>query len=224
MIGVPQKEGQRGSLKWIQRAVNDHPELLNAPILAQLSPARSIDWRSPLRGYGYAEYRDGEALDLLGTSDLRSNLEKFWPAQGPQWDALGLTDRGDLLLVEAKAHIKELCSPGTAAGADSRAWIERSLGEASAALQAKGGRAAWTDLFYQLANRLAFLWFFRESGKPAWLVLANFVGDEEMDGPKTAAEWQAAYQVAYYAMGLRRDHPLSRYVIHVYPDVAGLRV
>ena len=42
----------------------------------------------------------------------------------------------------------------------------------------------------------------------------NFVG-----GPATAEAWEAAYQVALHVMGLARSHPLSRYIIHVYPRV-----
>ena len=56
------------------------------------------------------------------------------------------------------------------------------------------------------------------------LVLVNFIGDVEMDGPNTRAEWEAAYRVVHHVMGLRADHALSRHVLHIYPDVRTLTV
>jgi hypothetical protein len=52
------------------------------------------------------------------------------------------------------------------------------------------------------------------------LVFVNFLGDKEMGGPTTPQTWEAAYQVAFHVMGLRRDHALSAFVVHVYPDVS----
>ena len=79
-------------------------------------------------------------------------------------------------------------------------------------------RALWGDVFYQLANRLAHLYFLRKGGERAWLALVNFLGDDEMGGPNTKAEWEAAYQVAYV---LAFEAPLaSRYIIHAYMDPA----
>src|SRR5690606_32478350 len=86
-------------------------------------------------------------------------------------------------------------------------------------LGARASRAAWADHFYQLANRLAHLNFLREHGVPAHLVLVNFLNDAEMNGPKSPEAWHAAYEVAFSVMGLGRRHPLSRYVIEVFPDV-----
>ncbi|HRO04833.1 MAG TPA: hypothetical protein PLS69_14635, partial [Terricaulis sp.] len=83
-------------------------------------------------------------------------------------------------------------------------------------------KAPWAEAFYQLANRLALLWFLRSRGQAAWLLLVNFVGDHEMKGPKSAAEWEAAYLVAWHVMGLPSRHPLSNYVLHLHPPVASL--
>ncbi len=167
----------------------------------------------------YAEYRDGEFLDLLGLSHLREPLKDFWPERGPQWDALGQLDGGGVLLVEAKAHIGEMCSPGSAAGAASLARIAARLDKVAEALGASATRAPWTTHFYQLANRIAHLHFLRSHGVDAWLVLVNFLGDADMSGPQTAEAWAAAYSVASHVMGLGKRHGLSRYILEVYPDV-----
>lgn len=221
MSRVAQPAGMRGSLKWIQRAVNDRPDALDAPLLAQLDGASRIEWRSPLAADDYAEYRDGDFLDRVLAGDLRADLAAFWPERGPQWDALARSDRGDILLVEAKAHVAEMLSPATQAGPACRVAISDALERVAADLAAEP-KAAWTTSFYQLANRLAHLWLMRRAGKPAWLVLANFLGDTEMNGPESAREWEAAYLVAFHIMGLPKRHALSRYILHVYPRVEGM--
>jgi len=215
---IEQPKGNRGSLKWIQRAVGERWASLEAPILAATG-ASSITWRSPLERDAFAEYRDEAFLGLLGQLHLADALHNFWPERGPQWDALGKTDSGGVLLVEAKAHIAELLSPPTAAGVVSRRRIEAVFDELALRLNASPQRADWTGHFYQLANRLAHLDFLRRNGVDAWLVLANFVGDEEMSGPRSAEAWEAAYQVARGVMGLSKRHGLSRYVVHVHPDI-----
>jgi hypothetical protein len=183
--------------------------------------ATSLTWVSPVRSEGHAEYRDADFLEKVGVSHLKTDLAAFWPDRGPQWDALACSDAGDIILVEAKAHVGELCSSPTGAGATSLAIIEAALKETADHLGAKP-RAQWSQLFYQLANRLAHLYFLRKNGCKAWLVLVNFVGDDAMKGPTTAAEWEAAYQVAWHVLGVSKRHALSKYIIHVYPDVARL--
>ena len=221
MSRVSQPEGTRGSLKWIQRAVNDRTSVLDGALLPMLKGAHSIGWRSPLRQDQFAEYRDTAFLELVGLGEWSGALAQYWPQRGPQWDALGVSDRGDILLVEAKAHVAEMCSPATQASQASLGKIEAALAATAQAFGANP-RAAWSDAFYQLANRLAHLHFLRSNEVPASLVLVNFIGDADMKGPRTAAEWQAAYQVAYHVMGIDMRASQMKNVLHVYPDVSEL--
>src|SRR5688572_174877 len=101
---VPQTEGSAGSLKWIQRAVNDRPFVLQEALHKAGFAKSGIEWRSPLRDDAWAEYRDDTFLEKIGHKDLAPALGQFWPARGPQWDALAVAD-DEVLLVEAKAHI-----------------------------------------------------------------------------------------------------------------------
>jgi hypothetical protein len=217
---TPQAEGTKGSQKWIQRAVEEAWPSLGEPILQHTSGVGPVDWLSPLRTDEFAEYRDGALLDRIGQAQLKPALAKMWPSRGPRWDALGRTAQGDILLVEAKAHVQEMCSSGTSASPKSRKLIQTSLNRVARQLQARPDRAPWSRFFYQLANRLAYLEFLRARNVKAWLVLVNFLNDSEMGGPNTPETWEAAYQVAMHVMGLRQDHRLSPYVIHVYPDVS----
>jgi hypothetical protein len=217
-----QPTGMLGSLKWIQRSVNQKPACpLDQMILSALDGATKVSWLSPLSSDEFAEYRDAAFLEKVGTAHLVPELECFWPRWGPQWDALGCSDAEDVLLVEAKAHIKELFSPPSRAGSSSRAVIDRAFHETASHLGA-GLRVQWADIFYQLANRLAHLYFLRKHGVKAWLLLVNFVGDAEVNGPTSRLEWMAAYQVVWHALGVEDRSSLSAYIIHIYPDVRTL--
>jgi hypothetical protein len=217
MTRVIQPRGTRGSLKWIQIAINEFPSVLNKAIDVQ----GKIEWLSPLSGDDFAEYRDGDFLRLIGCENLISELASFWPKRGPQWDALGRTDRGEILIVEAKAHISELFSPPSAARPESRAKIDAALQKTATFLNSKSP-SSWGVHFYQLTNRLAHLMFLREHKVNARLVFLSFIGDDEMKGPKSREQWEAAYAEAAKVLGLQNSHELSEHITHAYVDVRSL--
>lgn len=213
----------RGSLRWIREAVNNHPELLNRTIInsGRLPTQTSIEWVSPLVSDEYAEYRDESFLEMLEIELGRVPLNDFWPRLGPQWDGLARTADGQVLLVEAKANVPEVVSPGTAASAASRKQIEQSL-EATKKYLGVNPEIAWSGKLYQYANRMAHLYLLRELNHiPAWMIFIYFIGDEDTDGPKTVAEWKAALTVAKRILGLTRN-PLNKYMIDVFLDVREL--
>ena len=127
------------------------------------------------------EYRDQGFLDKLGITLDRQPLPTFWPTGGPQWDALGRTNSG-VILIEAKAHLNELTST-CAAGPISLARIQQSFGLVKRAIGAHE-HACWTTPYYQYANHLAHLFLLRElNGINAELVLLCVLNDHEMRGP-----------------------------------------
>lgn len=217
---IAQPVGAKGSLKWIQIAVNDRSALLGAAVQRATGIESPIEWVSPLRSLQFEEYRDGAFLSSIGCDHLSSDLEGFWPKRGPQWDALGCAAE-TRLLVEAKSHLKELFSPPTAARGASLAQIQGSLAETSSYLSAKPN-VPWGPYFYQLVNRIAHLWFLRRNAVDARLLLVNFLGDSEMNGPKSALEWEAAYEMARLVLGLPTRHKLSDAIHHVYISVSDL--
>lgn len=121
MTRFPQSVGNRGSQKWIQKLVNEKPELLNLQIRRKLGPLENVDvrWLSPLKDDEYAEYCDQDFVDLLGVKLEEIPLANFWPERGPQWDALGKSRSGKLFLVESKSHVPELISKMRAKDEDS---------------------------------------------------------------------------------------------------------
>jgi len=224
-VRVPQPQGDRGSLKWIQIVINDCPEILDREIktTCDIPEADEITWASPLREDDYAEYRDNSFLDRLHVKLDNRPLKQFWPARGPQWDALGKSDSGRLFLVEAKAHIDELLSRGTQASGESEALISRSLEEVRRFLRVDSA-VDWSQVFYQYTNRLAHLYLLREVNRiPAFLVNIYFFGDVEMDGPKTSDEWRTALKVVKGILGLGTKHMLNKYAADVFIDVKEIK-
>lgn len=210
----PQPKGTRGSLRWLQHFVNDDPQALESAI-----GIGAICWHSPLADKEYAEYRDSAMLDLLGIELPRRSLPSFWPSRGPQWDALGRGPSGELVLVEAKAHVEELLSPGArAASADSLRLIKASLLETANGFGAASGAVDWSQRFYQYTNRLAHAYLLHElNGIATLLVFLYFIGDSDMGGPHTRREWEAASTVLHEALGLRGRIP--HYVKNAFIDV-----
>jgi hypothetical protein len=182
----------------------------------------TFDWRSPLKGDNWAEYRDSAFLIRIGLAHLKEALAEFWPARGPQWDGLARTSDGKILLFEGKAHVRELDSSCGASSLLSRRKIEYALNEAKSYFGVAPG-SDWLNGFYQYCNRLAHLHFLRSHGVPADLIFIYFVRDEEMRGPSTSDVWRRALQPVYQALGIDRLMPLTG-VSELFIDVGELRL
>jgi len=209
----------KGSQHWLQELVNRSPELLNESLKPRLGLSRNdtIAWLSPQESDDYAEYRDGDVQELLSIRLENRHLHTFWPSGGPQWDALGKTTRGDILLVEAKAHVGELKST-CKASSPSMTLIQKSLAEAGRSFGAASTND-WSQTYYQYANRLAYLYLLRQlNGIQAWLVFLYFVNANDVAGPKSEKEWRSAIEDVHAHLGINRDQ-LGPFVIDVFLDV-----
>jgi hypothetical protein len=218
---IEQKEGTKGSLRFIQQLVSRNPDLFHRRLQEQgvVSAETSVRWVSPRPDDAWAEYRDAAFLERIGHTKLAPALKAFWPARGPQWD--GLCIAGDtILLVEAKAHVGEMVSSCTAEAPSSVALIEQSL---SAAKQALGVDAAadWMNGYYQLANRLAHLWFLRGRGVDARLVLLQFTGETGMPTASSLAAYHDAFDTAMKHLGFDPAAAIPG-VVRIYIDMAEL--
>ncbi|MCT4555905.1 MAG: hypothetical protein N4A53_14550 [Pelagimonas sp.] len=211
---TPQPTGERGSLKWLQRAVNLSPQHLQPTRLPQ------ITWLSPLADDDFAEYRDSAFLHRLELDHLENELNAFWPKRGPQWDALGLTNQGPVI-VEAKAHVQEFLSPPSQAGRASLEKIQRAFEMVQSDLKISSP-SDWARTFYQYANRLAHLWWLRDNGVDASLLFVSFIHDTDMKGPKDSETWEALFSAANHALGLTNCPALMKHVYHVTPDIRAL--
>jgi hypothetical protein len=217
---VEQRQGKRGSLKWIQGAVAT-PGILDHALrgVIGLPTEAAIDWRSPRAEDGWAEYRDRDFLRVLDLDQLVSALDAFWPRRGPQWDGLARATSGEVILIEAKSHATELTS-SCGASPESRARIELALNAAKHALGADP-EADWLSPYYQYANRLAHLHFLRDVGVPAHLVFVYFLNDRGMNGPATRDAWLPTIADAHAALGLHHGLPAGAHEVFI--DVSVLR-
>lgn len=214
----------KGSQHWLQIAVNDAPDLLDSALRRSGAIERNdtVQWRSPLGADGYREYRDAAAFRQLGISSLPDrSLKEFWPPRGPVWDALGVSDKGMKILVEAKAHIAEAASPPSKASLASLEKIRRSLAEARAWYAPKA-TAEWSEHLYQYANRLAFHYLLSRVNRiPSRLVFIDFVNASDVGGPDSEASWKGATELMHALLGLPSN--LERFgVFHTYVDVRKL--
>ncbi len=126
-------------------------------------------------------------------------------ANTPNWDiASKCTIQGaeGLMLVEAKAHWKELSSSGkpkprTANGWENHEKIGVAIQEANTALN--GIVSGWglsRDSHYQLSNRFAWAWKLASMDVPVVLVYLGFLNADEMNNRgelfHTADDWDRA--------------------------------
>jgi hypothetical protein len=220
-----QKRGDKGSLKWIQILVNNRPDSIDSRIRLKLGIPQdvAIQWISPLKKDDYAEYRDEAFLTALGLmhQSMKVKLNDFWPKGGPQWDALGKLSDGAVVLVEAKAHISEVISHIQAISPNSIKFIEKSLERTKRKLGVKT-KNLWTTPFYQYANRVAHLHFLKHlNGTKSYLIFVNFIGDEEMGGPRTELEWVGVNNLIQSYLGIGKIN-LKPYMADICIDVTEL--
>ncbi|MED4399989.1 hypothetical protein ABET41_10485 [Metabacillus fastidiosus] len=211
-----QKSDGKGSLKLIQTLVNNHPHILNSK-LSHIVGER-ISWVSPLYTDEYAEYRDKAFLEKLGVdTEIAKNLKKFWPRNGPQWDALGKFGENGVILVEAKANLPELGSPRSFASSPiSRELIVQSLEETREYISADS-EADWTGTYYQYLNRIAHLYFLRVlHNVPTYLVMLYFIGDKTTGGPSFQEEWESAIEKMHQSLGIPNNHRLEDYIVDIF--------
>lgn len=216
---VKQPSNGKGSLKNIQLLVNSKSSLINAQIISvfpELSKHK-ITWVSPLSTDNFSEYRDDDFIVRVGLDKAKINLKSFWPNQGPQWDALAKTDKGAVILVEAKANVPEVVSPGTSASPASKRLITQSLEETKQYLGIKNN-IDWSGTFYQYTNRLAHLYYLRSKGVKAYLVNIYFTGDKSVNGPATKEEWEAALTVINKYLGLGSRYKLKKYCADLFTN------
>ena len=220
----PQKSNSHGSLKNLQVAINEKKRYLDCEISKVIGKQMKIDWRSPLQTDDYAEYRDEDFLKKLGIlNKMKYPLSNFWPNYGPQWDALGVGG-DEIILVEAKANIPEMVSPGTGAeNPQSIRKIRNSLDEVKKYLSVSDS-IDWTGTFYQYVNRIAHLYYLREKNQiKAHLLFIYFINDITVHGPKTKDEWLGAIQTMECYLGLAKKLKLRKYIHDVFIDVNALR-
>lgn len=110
---------------------------------------------------------------------LQQNWKKYWASSGspPNWDGVILhknKDNEEWILVEAKAHLKEIESQTKSA---SNTNIKNAFHETKKRFGISNGN--WFGNYYQLANRLAFINFLLKNDINASLLYIYFINGYE---------------------------------------------
>ena len=225
------KDNCRGSLRDIQLLVNSNTDKLNKKIHDSFHKldGEEIEWLSPLTEDNYAEYSGADFIDaVIRSTKTRQliQLDKFWPKRGPQWDALAVTNHGDIILVEAKANLPELVSRPSRASSTSKDRIMKSLECTKRSLD-PNNEVDWSATYFQYANRIAHLWFLHERKKDhpeigdAYLLNIYFLNDPTVKkSPKIESEWVSQINIAKAFLGLTDDAltPIAAYMADVFID------
>ena len=222
--------GEKGSKKWMQFVANDKD--CKKQLNRAMSGKQELIWISPRADENYAEYKLNqekmlEWLDIID-KDVANEVFSFWPKQQSQWDGIAVTkDWKDYYLIEAKAHLSEVDTPrkflvpGSSQGKLANdELILKSMKEAYDALADGGDFENWKSKYYQLANRMTFMYFLNKSpllkDKRFHIVLLNFVNDLDYK-PTSKAAWEEHYKDIWADMIGKASIP--EYVQLIYWDL-----
>jgi hypothetical protein len=167
---------------------------------AQVQPERHAwqpkGWADP------AEAKLGEMPPFL-PPERRETVCRWWlvarqGANTPNWDIVSqatIEGQEGLILVEAKAHDKELKVEGKRPGnAENHERIGTAIREASDSLnRILPGWNLSRDSHYQLANRFAYAWKIASLGIPVILVYLGFLCANEMSDEGQPLESEEAW-------------------------------
>jgi len=191
-------------LRWLGR----HRDSFSQKVKEATRLKDDIHWLD----FNFAEKPGQLDEELKGVEFASPNVQKawrdFWPSTGNQqnWDCVGQTSAGKILLVEAKAHLGELKSP-THAKNDGKEKIKAAF---AAVKQSIGvvPTANWMGDYYQFANRIAALWFLKEHGTDAALIniyFLNDLGNTRRKCPKDTDSWRAIIADEYEHLGITNN-------------------
>ena len=197
--GKADKGSQRGIQLLFNNASNRR---ILQDILKKSINSRIVKWLSPVREDDYLEYQDEGFMRTIDHGSERETtllVGGFWPKGGPVWDGLARAEDDTILLFEAKAHISELFGGGMkATSALSRNKIFKALAMTAEYIGAEYNPVLWTDEMYQMANRLAHLYFLnKELRVRARLIYLIFLNDDTVASRgETEEKWRTAIEVA----------------------------
>jgi hypothetical protein len=196
-----------GSEYQLLRFLGHHREKLESIILRNAYELKWLDYPKDKN----SESLDGEyeGINFLPPDlqeKIKANWKAYWPQTGtpPNWDAVLYSKREDeWILVEAKAHLKELES-SCGASDGSRKIIESAF-EATRDRFGIHTSKSWLEPYYQLANRLAFVHFLLENKIKASLLYIYFLNgwpnDPNMNVTSPKA-WRGAIDIEYAYLGI----------------------
>lgn len=213
-----------GSEYQLMRFLGHHREELDKLIREATGKSGDVHWLD----FPYDDERisgDGELKGiecfkrLENYADIEAAWKKFWPQRGSamNWDGVFTID-DTWFFVEAKAHEEESYQKCSASSEKSIAIINEAFEKTKSWLQATPGKQWITSNCYQLANRLAFLYFCHRHGIKARLVYIGFLNGfrRRKDEVTNIDEWERIWKEEFEILGLDYKS-MTSYISYVYP-------
>lgn len=214
-----------GSEFQLMRFLGHHRNYLNQLIHDATQISGTIEWLDfPVyenRCSGDGEWKGIQCFEQLHNyQNIKAEWEKFWPQRGNSmnWDGIFKID-DTWFFVEAKANRDESFQKCSAGSIESINKIKVSLHLTQQWLNATPSTEWIETNCYQLANRLAFLYFCEQCGIKAKLVYIGFVKGyrRKKDEVQTAEEWMDIWKEEMKILGLNIED-MSPYISFVHPD------
>lgn len=197
--------GEKGSRFWIQQLVNSNSEYLNNELVKIDPSIGNITWISPLVADDYLELKTEDISDMAEKYDIKfkipDSILSFWPPNGPYWDAVGIDDNNTLLLVECKAHRAETRSACRSISNKSKLKMREAMKKTCFNITNTSifPENVWFNEYFQLANKLSFLYHLNKAGIKTKLILLNILDDPTFIRT-TLEEWNRHYQIIFNKM------------------------
>ena len=208
-----------GSEYQLLRFLGHHRNELNMYIKKALNIESEIEWLDfpydDNRLSGDGEYIGIEFLDSY--SDILAQWKKFWPSlkKAQHWDAIAKT-KDTWLLIEAKAHSKEMISDCTARE-KSKEVIEYRMMELIKRynITPQGSRL---KKYYQKANRILFISFLESIGIRAQIVFIYFINGYKNIGIENAEEWESLIKEQDMYLGIEKNEWVKDHIKNIIID------
>lgn len=215
-----------GSEYQLMRFLGHHRDSLNSMVQKATNLTGQIHWldfpANDARDSGDGEFIGIECFERLENyKDIKKAWSEFWPQRGNSmnWDAI-LTIGDTWCFVEAKAHENESFQICTAKSEVSKQKIREAFSVTADWLKSKH-KGNWIDSnCYQLANRLAFLYFCRKiCGIKAKLVYIGFINGYKgiADEVDSSEGWMSIWNKELATLGLNLSK-IDDYIAFVHPD------
>ena len=213
-----------GSEYQLMRFLGHHREELDILIqnaTGQFGDVRWLDFPyDDERISGDGEWKGIECFKRLNNyADIEAFWKQFWPQRGTamNWDGV-FTINDTWFFVEAKAHEEESYQKCSASSEASKAIINESFRKTIDWLHATP-QTKWIDSnCYQLANRLAFLYFCHQCGIKSRLIYIGFVKGfrRKKDEMQTADDWMNVWKEELATLGLNIQS-IAQYISFIHP-------
>lgn len=214
-----------GSEYQLMRFLGHHREELDMMIQNATGQSGVVKWKDfpydDERLSGDGEWKGIECFNKLDNySEIEDRWKHFWPQRGTAMNWDGIFTIGDTwFFVEAKAHEDEAYQQCSASSDKSKAIINNAFNKTITWLGAKP-KINWIDTnCYQLANRLAFLYFCHQCGIKSRLVYIGFINGfrRKKDEVQSVDAWMNVWRDELCTLGLDINS-MSPYISFIHPD------